>query len=384
MRRTAQYAAILSFCLSFVGLSQPLRPLLADTPTPTSAAALQYTKILHIPYVTSIYGIIPVVWTAWNPIGSVFAAVYQYDVYDVPNPIHILDGGSGSSVQELGSMESTGNSTFAWSPDGKRIAAILSGSNNVIKIWALAGKPETSPITIRRIGEPYPYEIFWSPDGLELAETEFVPSPLGESGNIVLFIWDTKTGKLISSHPYMTFGSWSPDGKKMVVLAYRASKSFLQIVDPTTFQLLSTFPALPDDEGIGYVIWVPDNRRMIGANCFSGGNCDLWLWDVQTGRVDKHFEQNNISTSDLSQNTFVLNATGTLLASTFWNAGSTVYLWDVQSGRLLNSLDAHDRIVSLSWNHSQDLLLLGSIDGTIQVWKVQRALGTSAGATEAR
>jgi WD40 repeat protein len=243
-------------------------------------------------------------------------------------------------------------------------------NSTVIKIWSLTGGLKQLPTVINRLGHD-PHPIFWSPDGLKLADVQYV-NYSSASGTNVLAFWDTRNGKLLSRHDGMTMGAWSLDGKKMVVNVGTKYGSSLQIVNPDTFQTLFTFPSKLDDGNYApYQIWTHDSHQVIGSICNSG-KCTLWIWDAQTGQVDEHFDQLNqngvIVGDNWIANSILLNKSGTLLAAATLNR---VYLWDIQSGELLNPLELEDQITSLSWNYTQDILLLGSRDGTIQQWKVQ-------------
>jgi Tol biopolymer transport system component len=329
---------------------------------------LQFQRLLYIPPLkTKDNDIQGVIWAAWNPAGTDFAAVYD----DGSNSIHILNNTTGSITQYLDTMDNdTGNYTFAWSPDGTRIAAVfdeLDNSGHALNIWDITGKF----IATNRVGRTTAYEVYWSPDGLKLAETEYIPAPNpNDSGSPALFIWDTHTGKLLSRHDATEIGAWSPDGKKMVVGGGKKYVGSLEIVDPATFQVLFTFPPIPRDDNFGDVaIWTPDSRQVMVNSCDYGANCTVWTWDITTGQVVKHLAQ-DFGTFGPNHE-FALNVSGTLLASA-WGYSTTVNLWDVQSGARLNSLDAGEGITSLSWQRDQDILLLGGIGGSIQVWKVTR------------
>ena len=143
-------------------------------------------------------------------------------------------------------------------------------------------------------------------------------------------------------------------------------------MNPATFKTLFSFPkTLDSNTYTPYTLWSSDSRQVIGSAC-NPSKCTLWIWDVQTGQVDEHFDQvdqDGVIVGDNSvANSITLNASGTLLAAFSLNI---VYFWDVQSGELLNPLILNDQIASLSWNYTQDILVLGSIDGTIQEWKIK-------------
>jgi WD40 repeat protein len=125
MRQIASFLTVLSLWLLAAVGSSPSQAIFAGTSTATQTAPVSYEKILQIPSITSEYGIIAVEWVAWNPVAEIFAVVYQNG-----HAIRILDGSTNSTLMEFDFPDSTGNSAFAWSPDGKYIAALLGSPNS--------------------------------------------------------------------------------------------------------------------------------------------------------------------------------------------------------------------------------------------------------------
>ena len=107
--------------------------------------------------------------------------------------------------------------------------------------------------------------------------------------------------------------------------------------------------------------YFPDGNRLAVLSAIG-----IWIYDVRTGDVldlvtDEPFMKD-------IWNIMVLSPNGRTLAAA---SDGRVYLWDVQANRLEKTLVGHkDRIYSLAFSPTGEILAGGSRDKTIRLWDV--------------
>ncbi len=188
------------------------------------------------------------VWSlAWRPDGQQLAAAYEN------GPVRILDPGTG---RQLFTMldEFFSFCTIAWRPDGMRLA-IGSGrsSNEFIGVWDLGTGQKV--FSLSYYGSE---DMAWSPDGKKLAAVDPV------QGDIL----DAETGKsLLNLHDeYPETVSWSPDGSR---LATASDVAPIRVLDASSGRRLIAF--WPDhqtyhhDEYVQSLAWSPDGQLLATA-----------------------------------------------------------------------------------------------------------------------
>jgi WD40 repeat protein len=93
---------------------------------------------------------------------------------------------------------------MAWSPDGKRLATLVSGGPTPIKIWQATTGKEILTLPVAPDGCR---QLAWSPDGNHLA-----------AGGAQVQVWDLTTGKQKTMDPggkQVDGMAWSPDGRRL-------------------------------------------------------------------------------------------------------------------------------------------------------------------------
>ena len=114
--------------------------------------------------------------------------------------------------------------------------------------------------------------------------------------NVNLFIADTETGRVVkklnslNSDPHFdalrfinSSGSWSPEGKRFVFVAFSEGDNDIAILDVDSGDITRRISV----EGIGAMtnpVWSPDGRT-IAFSGIDGGISDLYLLDVETSEV---------------------------------------------------------------------------------------------------
>ena len=112
--------------------------------------------------------------------------------------------------------------------------------------------------------------------------------------------------------------------------------------------------------GIGDFAFLPDGNRLAIQSAIG-----LWIYDVHTGEELDLFT--DLGTK-LRWNLMVLSPDGRTLAAA---TDSEVVLWDLQTNKLNKLLVGHeDRIYSLAFSPTGEILAGGSRDTTVRLWDV--------------
>jgi Tol biopolymer transport system component len=137
-----------------------------------------------------------------------------------------------------------------WSPDGKRIAFMGTGTDGQWHIYTISadgGSPEQLTVGTGGQGDPS-----WSPDGNSLAFTEN-----GENPSESIHVLNLKTGRAVAvaGSEQMCCPRWSPDGR--YIAAIRGRNQGLTLFDFTTqkWQVLNT-------EIINFMTWSRDGKTL--------------------------------------------------------------------------------------------------------------------------
>lgn len=137
-----------------------------------------------------------------------------------------------------------------WSPDGKRIAFMGTGTDGLWHIYAVSpdgGSPEQ--LTVGTGGQSDPS---WSPDGNSLAFTEYGENPNESS----IHVLNLKTGAIVAvtGSERMCCPRWSPDGR---FIAAAHGRKGLALFDFSTqkWQVLNT-------DIINFMTWSRDGKTL--------------------------------------------------------------------------------------------------------------------------
>ncbi len=113
---------------------------------------------------------------------------------------------------------------------------------------------------------------------------------------IDLFLADARTGeikkKLVSSNSDAHFdalrfmdsaGAWSPDSRRLAFVVVKDGDNAVSFMDVESQDIKRTV-RLPGVDGITYLDWSPDGRRLVVAGT-AGGTGDLWLFEPEQGNL---------------------------------------------------------------------------------------------------
>ena len=260
--------------------------------------------------------------------------------------------------------------SVAWSPDGKRLAAVL---NNGIVRWldALSGKPlQTSwepPLTNNALFDRSNYFcwVSWSPSGSRVVA--WAPN-----ADRVYFLWDAYSGELLricQGHANsVSVVAWSPDGSCLVSASHDGT---VRLWDGCFGKQLQTYTG--HTGGVRSVAWSPDGRRVASGS----EDKTVRLWDARSGQL----LHNYMGHTDMVWSV-AWSPDGRGVAS--GSNDKTVRVWDARSGQLLYNYMGHTDIVgSIAWSPDSRSVASASKDGTVRLWDVRsgQLLQTYAGHT---
>lgn len=217
---------------------------------------------------------------------------------------------------------------FAWSPDGKYLAAGFN-SNGSIVIWDIETGTQLPVLGLAKL-----QDIAWSADGNNLITLSRYQS---------VTVWDVKTGKplrFLGEHTSWVLDvAWSPDGS---MLASSSEDGEITIWDPGGKALRS----LHDPGGwVRELTWSPDGNLLASA-----GNARIVIWDLRTGEQLRAWSLPTLAVFSLAW-----SPDGSMLASTSYEG--TISLWDPATGKQLWSFaETHWNITGLAWSPQGDLL----------------------------
>jgi WD40 repeat protein len=185
---------------------------------------------------------------AWSPNGQriAYACHYTQRITARENALQIWDLVDEKKSQAFRAVAQPGSlvcfQSLAWSPDGRRLAALVNrGRDVVVKVWDAATWKELRDFSLEGKSGPRAVQtLCWSPDGKRLA-----------AGVQSIHVWDVETGQEVfelSGHnvPIERL-EWSDDGRRIVSQAASRAKAGEAVQEGIVLQELIVWEAETGD-----------------------------------------------------------------------------------------------------------------------------------------
>jgi len=299
-----------------------------------SVAQVPAVRLLEVP-IDSQAGKAPVISTVVvNRQGDRMAAVGDYHL------VRIWSMPDGQLLHRMIGHEDWVR-VAAFRPDGKVLAT--SGDDRQILFWDVeTGRPQARVQQGQVI-----YTLAFSSDGTRLAAAGFDDK---------VEVYDAQKHKvmfeLVAPGGRIEAVSFSPDGKQLAAAGRTGPVRLWNAADGQN--LLD----LPTKRGARALAYSPDGKLLaVGGEARS-----INLFDPQTGSLVKTLPERPAKTRAL-----VFCGPGILAAG---GSDNLIRLWDLATGTEKSHLVGHTgSISSLSWDESSNLLVSGSFDTTVRLWR---------------
>lgn len=283
--------------------------------------------------------------------------------------------------------------TFAFSPDGKLLAA---ATGTTITLWDIAARTPLTPLKGHRSAI---MGLAFAPDGKVLATS---------SADRTVKIWDISTGNVSGSYDNGSFEvpalAFSPDGKTLALgcddtrerildastlqegrslsehkapvyavkfspdgklYASASSDGLVNLWDTTMWEVRFTFDTNKPFAPFAPIEFSPDSRFLATG----GDSSSVELWNFITGKETATFT----APGQLRQ-AIAFSPDGKLLVSaatvgTGVDAQHVADIWDITTGKKLTTLSGHPgRINSISFSPDGKILATSSDDQIVRLW----------------
>ncbi len=197
----------------------------------------------------------------------------------------------------------------------------------------------------------------WSSDGKKLLYAKY---HFGTNGSLIydIRVFDTDKGKSnwITRDLRATYPIWSPDGKTILFVAHSNSTSNLFQLDPES-GALENLTNYTGDVQILSPRWSPDGKFIAYAFAGEDGNCDIMLYEVQTGesrRLTKEPQVDYLPVwhPDSRKITFTSHR----------NTTPNLYTVDINTGHVIQNTDVSDAVWSVQWSPSDSTVLASTLN----------------------
>jgi len=184
----------------------------------------------------------------WNPNGT------RVGYLGTDDKLRVWEAATAKTTQISASLGPL--ACFAWSPDGKRIAAASSDAQTrqiTVEVFDAA----TGSLQYTLNGHfRSDWSMVWSPDGRWLATVGAVPGESALTYTPMIEVWDAASGEKAGALE-SAIAAWSPDSSRLAT-ALRADS--IAVWDVATWERSCTFSG--HTSGVCSLAWRPDGRQI--------------------------------------------------------------------------------------------------------------------------
>jgi eukaryotic-like serine/threonine-protein kinase len=242
---------------------------------------------------------------------------------------------------------------LAVSPDDSQL--ITTCEDLILRVWDVASGKETR----RFEGEHGRWELSLSPDGTRLMASA------NDSQGQKTVILDFKTGIEMQRLPYLAFGTWTPDGRRLFI----SEVNQLRLVNAA--EDVAIFPFFGHRNWIRSTAVSPDG--LLGLTCAGGpfepvsGNFEsdfsARLWDLRTGQQLHCWQETSFTRHDVA---FTPGGRRALASS----LDGTIRVYDISTGKELACLEAPAPVWGVAVSPDGRAVLGGCHDGVMRLWEL--------------
>lgn len=330
--RTGRFSLLLTaaVALAACGRGEASWPGAPTSPAPAASAALASPAPTALPTLPpppapdlniALENHLDAYWrradVTWSPDSRYLAATYWAGWRA---QTFLIDGRTGEAT-DLTTDDGLNVGLTAWSPDGKKLAAIAGEDMDVERsgVWLFAGGRKI------RLLDGACEELSWSPDSVVLLATcelyywQGAPPPLDQASSITetaqqggvwgggqLWRMDTRANTLperlldLVQSPLVAFGAgtrfdtarraaWSPSGDRVAFEVRSEDKAIALKMGVAVADARGGSPRLVTTKPVWLVGWLPDGKLLVRSNVFAGQIAqytdDLYALDLGAGQA---------------------------------------------------------------------------------------------------
>lgn len=316
---------------------------------------------------------------AFSPDGSRIATGSQ------DMTVKVWDAATG---QEGLTLKGDNNSVPSFSPDGKRIATSF---NNTVKVWDAASgeevltvKDEEVLMKVKDMGPVRPgtvHSVAFSPDGKRIAAVRLyytvggdVKKHIATSFYNTVKVWDAASGEEVLTLKLKGTATRSPDqsvafssdGKRIAAVVLGNTVKVWDAASGDEVLTLKPNITKGSASRVHSVTFSPDGSRIAAAHLGT-----ITLWDSASGGEVLTLKPQIIKGRGMrffaDGRTVAFSPDGNLIAAA--SGYNTINVWDAVSGKEALTLKGYtDLITSISFSPNGRSIATSSIDGTVRVW----------------